>query len=96
MTGLKQTMNKQAILNAIKQAPENGDFVWDGISEDERPLSKSEMQNGIKLGRPKAAVTKERITLRLSREVTQYFRATGKGWQTRMNTALLEYVKTQH
>lgn len=96
MTGLKQNLNKQAILNATKQAPENGDCVWDGINEDERPLSKSEMQASIKRGRPKADVTKERITLRVSREVSEYFRATGKGWQTRMNNALLEYVKTHH
>lgn len=44
-------------------------------------------------GRPKSAVTKERITIRLSREVVETFRATGEGWQTRMDEALLEYVK---
>ena len=94
MTGLKQTMNKQAILNAIKQSPEQGDFIWDGISEDERPLSKKEMQSAIKLGRPKSEITKDRITLRLSKEVTGYFRSTGKGWQTRMNDVLASYVKS--
>lgn len=93
MTGLKQTMNKYAILNALKQAPEQGDFFWDGITEDERPLSKKEMQSAIKLGRPKADVTKDRITLRVSKEVTSYFRGTGKGWQTRMNNVLTSYVK---
>jgi uncharacterized protein (DUF4415 family) len=46
-------------------------------------------------GRPKAAATKERITIRLSREVVETFRASGEGWQTRMDEALLEYVK-QH
>lgn len=44
-------------------------------------------------GRPKSAVTKERITIRLSREVVETFRATGEGWQTRMDEALREYVK---
>lgn len=44
-------------------------------------------------GRPKAAVTKARITIRLSREVVETFRATGEGWQTRMDEALLEYVR---
>lgn len=44
-------------------------------------------------GRPKAAVTKERITIRLSREVVETFRATGEGWQTRMDEALQEYVR---
>ena len=45
-------------------------------------------------GRPKSAVTKERITIRLSPEVVQTFRATGEGWQTRMNAALKEWLKT--
>ena len=45
-------------------------------------------------GRPKATVTKERITIRLSPEVVQTFRATGEGWQTRMDAALKEWLKT--
>ena len=46
-------------------------------------------------GRPKADVTKDRITVRLSAEVTEYFKASGKGWQTRMDQVLREYV-AQH
>jgi len=45
-------------------------------------------------GRPKAAVTKERITIRLSPEVVGAFRATGDGWQTRMDKALKDWLKT--
>ena len=45
-------------------------------------------------GRPKAAVTKERITIRLSPDVVQSFRATGDGWQTRVDAALREWLKT--
>ncbi|MBF0425893.1 MAG: BrnA antitoxin family protein [Magnetococcales bacterium] len=45
-------------------------------------------------GRPKAAVTKERITIRLSRDVVERFRAGGEGWQTRMDAALKEWLKT--
>ena len=44
-------------------------------------------------GRLKSDQTKQSITIRLSPEVTQYFRATGKGWQTKVDEALLEYVK---
>ena len=44
-------------------------------------------------GRPRAAVTKERITIRLSREIIETFRATGEIWQTRMDEALREYVR---
>ena len=41
---------------------------------------------------PQKAPTKVRVSLRLSREVVDYFRATGDGWQTRMDGELLEMV----
>lgn len=37
---------------------------------------------------------KERITIRLSPEVLEEFRATGPGWQTRIDGALKEWLKT--
>ncbi len=46
-------------------------------------------------GRPKAEATKERVAIRLSPEVTAYFRATGKGWQTRIDAVLREYVASR-
>lgn len=45
-------------------------------------------------GRPKAPVTKERITIRLSADVVQTFRASGDGWQTRMDAALKDWLKS--
>lgn len=48
----------------------------------------------LKRGRPPAAVTKERITIRLSPEVVQAFRASGEGWQTRVDAALKDWLKT--
>ncbi len=45
-------------------------------------------------GRPKAVVTKERITIRLSPEVVGAFRSTGQGWQTRVDAALRDWLKT--
>lgn len=47
-----------------------------------------------KRGRPKAESVRERITIRLSPEVIQPFRASGPGWQTRMNAALADWLKT--
>jgi uncharacterized protein (DUF4415 family) len=55
------------------------------------PLS---LQTKLK-GRPKAAVTKERISIRLSPDVVQTFRATGEGWQTRIDAALKEWLIMQ-
>lgn len=46
------------------------------------------------VGRPKAAITKERITIRLSRDVVEQFRASGDGWQTRVDAALKDWLKT--
>ncbi|HNC77698.1 MAG TPA: BrnA antitoxin family protein [Pseudomonadales bacterium] len=34
------------------------------------------------------------MTIRLSPEVVAHFRATGRGWQTRMDEALKEWLKT--
>lgn len=41
---------------------------------------------------PQVAPTKQLVSVRYSPEVLQYFKATGAGWQTRMNEALLEWV----
>jgi uncharacterized protein (DUF4415 family) len=48
----------------------------------------------VRIGRPKAEITKERITIRLSRDVVTQFRSTGSGWQTRLDAALREYLAT--
>ncbi len=57
-----------------------------------KPLSDKLLQCLRPVGRPKASVHKERISIRLSPEVTAYFRATGKGWQTRIDEALKEFI----
>ena len=43
---------------------------------------------------PQKAPTKERITIRLSPDVVQRFRDTGDGWQTRVDTALKDWLKS--
>lgn len=45
-----------------------------------------------KRGRPRKDQPKVSTTVRLDSEVLDYFRATGKGWQTRLNEVLREYV----
>ena len=46
-------------------------------------------------GRPKAESTKQLVSVRYSPEVLAYFRATGEGWQARMDGVLRDYV-AQH
>lgn len=64
---------------------------------DAIPLTDAEWETvkpTIRRGRPLAAVTKERISIRLSREVLERFRASGDGWQTRMDAALKDWLTT--
>jgi uncharacterized protein (DUF4415 family) len=44
--------------------------------------------NGSVRGRPKADVTKARLTIRIDPEVLARWRASGKGWQTRAAAVL--------
>lgn len=65
------------------------------VAFSELPESLQMKLRAIGRGRPKAAVIKERITIRLSREVVESFRATGPGWQSRMDDALKEWIKAR-
>ena len=48
----------------------------------------------IRRGRPKAEQTKQALTVRYDADIVAAFKATGKGWQTRMNDALRDWLKT--
>lgn len=39
------------------------------------------------------APKKELITIRINSNVVDYFRSKGPGWQTRMNSALIDWMK---
>lgn len=60
---------------------------------DTYELEDGEFTRLRRVGRPPLEVTKERITIRLSHDVVERFRATGKGWQTRMDAALKQWIK---
>ncbi len=73
-------------------------YVWDQSQDEERPLSAEDMQAGManyrrQRGRP-AGSDKESTTIRFDRDVLAAFRAAGPGWQTRMNAALRDWLKT--
>ncbi len=46
----------------------------------------------VKRGRPKSPVRKVATTLRLDPDIIAHFRATGPGWQTRINETLRRAV----
>lgn len=90
---LKRGESKTDAAKVRAKAP----YVWDGKSEDERPLTREEMEAGIdayrrQRGRPTGS-DKESTTIRFDRDVLAAFRAGGPGWQTRMNAALREWIK---
>jgi uncharacterized protein (DUF4415 family) len=58
-------------------------------------FEKADLMQGTELirrGRP-TGQTKASQTIRFDLEVLTAFKATGKGWQTRMNEALREWIK---
>ena len=46
-----------------------------------------------KLGRPKKAAPKRAVNIRLDPDVLAHFRATGPGWQSRINAALRKVAR---
>lgn len=56
------------------------------------PKDLQKLLSGRKRG-PQKAPTKQLISLRLSREVIEHFKATGPGWQTRIDQALKAKVR---
>lgn len=61
-----------------------------------REVLPAELQKtlGMRLRGPQKAPTKVSTTIRLSSDVVQAFRATGDGWQTRVDAALKDWLKT--
>ena len=56
-------------------------------------------QGGVVVGRartrgPNRQPVKEQVAVRYSQDVLTAFRATGAGWQTRMDAALRDWLKT--
>ena len=63
---------------------------------DAQPLTPKQLKAMVPMrslrGRPKSETKKLLVSVRYSPEVLDYFKATGEGWQTRMDGALREYV----
>jgi uncharacterized protein (DUF4415 family) len=70
----------------------------DASEYDELPELTDDMLKRATLnrgGRPRSTSNKVLLSVRYSPEVVNFFRATGEGWQSRMDGALKEYV-AQH
>ncbi len=100
MSGSKtNAMKRKAVLEAVRAMAPAQDFMWDGSDEDDRPATAAELATGVeasrrKRGRPAGSGTKEQVAIRIDHDILEAFRSGGPGWQTRMNDALREWVKT--
>ena len=79
-----------------EQAIEDGTLHSDKELKQFKPFEESDLPESVKetvrRGRPVKPNPKQPISIRLSPEVIEYFKSTGKGWQTRMDDALKEYM----
>ena len=50
-------------------------------------------QTPVRRGRPSVTTPKVSTTIRLSQEVLDHFKAGGRGWQTRIDAALREWIE---
>ena len=66
---------------------------WDNaiISHSYQDLRKK-LADRHRIRGPQKAPKKEQVAIRFSPEVLAYFRATGKGWHSRMDAALKEWI----
>jgi uncharacterized protein (DUF4415 family) len=61
---------------------------------DNLPLTDTELNQFKPVrGRPLGSGKKAQVTLRLDAQILEKFKATGNGWQTRINDALLDWAK---
>ncbi|CAH0339945.1 BrnA antitoxin family protein [Rhizobium sp. CECT 9324] len=100
-------MKRQKTLKAFTEGRGYSRSDWDEVGDnpeatDEelkefRPLREAfpeiaEVIDRKLAGRPKSEAPKQAISIRLDAEVIARFRATGDGWQSRMNEALRKAV----
>jgi uncharacterized protein (DUF4415 family) len=106
MTGLKMTT---MTLKEMRAARERGDSKTDlallhqnklaGIEpedDEDSPDATLAIREAItqrRAGRPAGSGNKEQVAIRFDKDVLEAFRATGRGWQTRMNDALKAWLK---
>ena len=83
---------------AAQDAPVPFDPVADAGSEPYNPNHASAVAAywkgaTVKRGRPAVAVKRPTLNMRVDAEVLEAFKATGPGWQTRINALLREAIK---
>jgi uncharacterized protein (DUF4415 family) len=68
------------------------------LDHDAQPLTPTQLKAMVPLkslrGRPKSENKKQLVSVRYSPEVLAYFKSTGDGWQSLMDSVLRQYVSS--
>ena len=93
-------MSKPLKKNSLKMPTFEEDQLITAAAEsdpDALPLTDEQMSAMVPIrvlrGRPKLVNKKQLVSIRYSPEVIDYFRASGAGWQARMDAVLKDYVE---
>ncbi|MFY9854493.1 MAG: BrnA antitoxin family protein [Terracidiphilus sp.] len=84
--------------DTIRYEPEDGPYDPNDAAAAHAWLAQADLIRHGKVVRrgkrgPQKAPTKKLVSLRLSLEVIDHFKATGPGWQTRIDGALMESIR---
>lgn len=83
---IRPTPAEDAAITAAAMSDPDAVPLTDAEWEQVKPL--------VRRGRPLGSGIKTQVTLRLDVEVVDKFRASGDGWQTRINDVLKSWVQT--
>jgi uncharacterized protein (DUF4415 family) len=106
MTGSKTTMRTFEEMRAQRERGES-QTDWarlkreqaegvEPVADEDSPDATVALREAAKrcVGRPAGSGNKEQVAIRFDRDVLAVFRAGGPGWQTRMNDALKDWLKS--
>ena len=98
MPGLKKT-SQTDWARVLRDAESDAPIAYDPDTDLYDPNDPVQVTNFFasaklvrKPGRPKAETTKIPTAIRLSSDVVEYFKSTGAGWQSRIDSALRDWM----
>jgi uncharacterized protein (DUF4415 family) len=81
--------------DSVDSPPLSSDFIAGMRPVRESNPALFEAHQALRRGRgPQKAPTKKLVSLRIDQDVLEHFKATGEGWQSRLNEALRKAMKT--
>ena len=88
--------NRRTLTDWERVRREEGTGKEPGTDAEDAPIKVTEFAAALERRRgergPQKAPTKLLLSVRLDRAIVEHFRGTGRGWQTRMNNALLQLI----